>query len=104
MEEGGTASLGRVFFQGPILPQLGPFVLAVAFFQGCVGPDSSGLDGGSQSQEKHWMTKRKVTMRLSLTLFSPPPSLFFQTKSEFTVEFSVSDHQGVSVPRGPIAL
>lgn len=36
---------------------------------------------------------------LSLTL---PSSLsFFQTKSEFTVEFSVSDHQGVSSPRSP---
>lgn len=30
-----------------------------------------------------------------------PLSLFFQTKSEFTVEFSVSDHQGVSVPWDP---
>lgn len=26
------------------------------------------------------------------------PLFIFQTKSEFTVEFSVSDHQGVSVP------
>lgn len=31
----------------------------------------------------------------------PAPSSFFQTKSEFTVEFSVSDHQGVSDSSGP---
>lgn len=34
---------------------------------------------------------------LSLTLPSPSLPSLFQTKSEFTVEFSVSDHQGVSV-------
>lgn len=43
---------GGVFFQGPILPLLRPFVLAVALFQGCLGPGWSGLDGGfSESGE-----------------------------------------------------